>query len=67
MRQGLIRIGAIVRKEFRHLGRDPRMLVAVVLTSTRTVLRGAAPALSADDVVELFLHGALADTEATSC
>lgn len=28
----MIRIGAIVRKEFRHLGRDPRMLLAVVIT-----------------------------------
>ncbi|MGV8908500.1 MAG: ABC transporter permease [Propionicimonas sp.] len=32
MRQALIRIGAIVRKEFRHLGRDPRMMLAVVIT-----------------------------------
>jgi len=32
MRQALIRVGAIVRKEFRHLGRDPRMLLAVVIT-----------------------------------
>lgn len=28
----MTRIGAIVRKEFRHLGRDPRMLLAVVIT-----------------------------------
>ena len=32
MRQAMIRIDAIVRKEFRHLGRDPRMLLAVVIT-----------------------------------
>jgi ABC-2 type transport system permease protein len=31
MKQTLIRIGAIVAKEFRHLGRDPRMLLAVVI------------------------------------
>ena len=32
MRAALIRMGAIVVKEFRHLGRDPRMLLAVVIT-----------------------------------
>jgi ABC-2 type transport system permease protein len=32
MRAALTRIGAIVHKEFRHLGRDPRMLLAVVIT-----------------------------------
>jgi ABC-2 type transport system permease protein len=32
MRATLTRIGAIVAKEFRHLGRDPRMLLAVVVT-----------------------------------
>ena len=32
MRSVLVRIGAIVGKEFRHLGRDPRMLLAVVIT-----------------------------------
>ncbi len=32
MRAALIRIGAIVHKEFRHLARDPRMLLAVVIT-----------------------------------
>jgi ABC-2 type transport system permease protein len=32
MRRSLERIGAIVVKEFRHLGRDPRALVMVVLT-----------------------------------
>ncbi|MCC6496977.1 MAG: ABC transporter permease [Propionibacteriaceae bacterium] len=32
MKQAMTRIGAIVRKEFRHLGRDPRMLLAVVIT-----------------------------------
>ena len=32
MRDSLTRIGAIIRKEFRHLGRDPRMLLAVVIT-----------------------------------
>ena len=32
MRQALVRVGAIVRKEFRHLGRDARMLLAVVIT-----------------------------------
>ena len=32
MRAALMRIGAIVHKEFRHLGRDPRMLLAVVIT-----------------------------------
>ncbi|MCC6496171.1 MAG: ABC transporter permease [Propionibacteriaceae bacterium] len=31
MRSALSRIGAIVQKEFRHLRRDPRMLLAVVL------------------------------------
>ncbi|MBI5027598.1 MAG: ABC transporter permease, partial [Actinobacteria bacterium] len=32
MSGALVRMGAIVRKEFRHLGRDPRMLLAVVIT-----------------------------------
>lgn len=32
MRASLTRVGAIVVKEFRHLGRDPRALVMVVLT-----------------------------------
>lgn len=60
-------VGDLLRRHggARGLRREPavcaRMLVAVVLTSTRTVLRGAAPVLSPDDVVELFLHGALSD------
>ncbi|HRA75401.1 MAG TPA: ABC transporter permease [Propionicimonas sp.] len=32
MRQTLTRVGAIARKEFTHLGRDPRTLLAVVIT-----------------------------------
>jgi ABC-2 type transport system permease protein len=32
MKSALTRLGAIVVKEFRHLGRDPRMLLAVVIT-----------------------------------
>jgi hypothetical protein len=36
-----------------------RLLVAVVLTASRPTLAGPDPALTADDIVELFLDGVL--------
>lgn len=38
MRASLDRIGAVVRKEFRHLGRDPRSLVMVLLLPVAMML-----------------------------
>lgn len=53
-----------------HLRRDPavcaRLLVAVVLTASRPTLAGPDPALTADDIVELFLDGVL-NTKESSC
>ncbi len=51
MNATLARIGAIIRKEFRHLGRDPRMLFAVVLMPVVQLLLFAyAISFDVDDV-----------------
>jgi ABC-2 type transport system permease protein len=56
MSPALTRIGAIVRKEFRHLGRDPRMLLAVVITPVIQLLLFAyAISFDVEDVPTIVL------------
>jgi len=53
-----------------QLRREPavcaRLLMTIVLTASRPTLAGPEPALTADDIVELFLDGALTNQE-SSC
>ena len=50
-----------------RLRRDPavcaRLLIAVILTSSRPILAGPDPTLTEEDIVELFLDGALTTPE----
>ena len=50
-----------------QLRREPdvcaRLLMTIVLTASRPTLAGPEPALTADDIVELFLDGALTNQE----
>src|SRR5450759_3099800 len=63
-------LAALLEPYRSHLRRDPavcaRLLVAVVLTASRPTLAGPDPALTADDIVELFLDGVL-NTKESSC
>lgn len=58
MRESLRRIGAIARKEFIHIRRDPRIMISVLLMPTiQLVLFAYAISFDVTDVPTVFLDG----------